>query len=86
LDGGEEVLALSGRGDRLDEVDGQRCVGLAAEEVGPGVGGSVWCGTDGFGFQDLPDGGGGDRDGEGGEFAVDAPVFPGRILADQAQD
>jgi hypothetical protein len=36
--------------------------------------------------QDLPDGGGGDLDAESREFAVDASVSPGRVLAGQAQD
>lgn len=30
FDDGEDVLALPGQGDRLDEVDGQESVGLAA--------------------------------------------------------
>ena len=35
--------------------------------------------------EDLPHGGGGDLDAEDEEFAVDAPVAPGRVLPCQAQ-
>jgi len=85
-DHGENVLALPGEGDRLDEVDGQQCLGLTAEEVGPGAGRSVGCGIDALGLEDLPHRRGCDLDCEGGEFAVDTPVSPGRVFADQAQD
>ena len=36
-------------------------------------------------LEDLPHGGGCDRDCEGDEFAVDPPVSPGRVFAGQAQ-
>jgi hypothetical protein len=39
-----------------------------------------------LGLQDLPDGGGGDRDAERDQFAVDSSVAPGGVVADQAQD
>jgi hypothetical protein len=38
FNGGEDVLALPPQGDGLDEVEGQKCVGLAAQEVGPARG------------------------------------------------
>ncbi|MFI9561586.1 hypothetical protein [Nonomuraea endophytica] len=36
LDASQDVLALSVQGDGLDEVAGQKSVGLRAQEVGPG--------------------------------------------------
>jgi hypothetical protein len=41
LDGGEDVLALPGAPDGLDEVRGQDGVGLGAQEVGPGGRGPI---------------------------------------------
>jgi hypothetical protein len=89
-----DVLALSGQGDGLDEVCCQECVGLGAQEVGPGCSGPVRCRVDSLGLEDRPDGGGGDLDAEamgyplleelGEEFAVYASVAPGGVLADQA--
>jgi hypothetical protein len=46
FDDGEDVLTLPGQGDRLDEVDGQECLGLAAQEVGPGDGRSLGRGVE----------------------------------------
>ncbi|MEZ0093990.1 hypothetical protein ABH925_005182 [Streptacidiphilus sp. EB129] len=86
FDDDEDVLALSGQGDGLDEVAGEQCVGLGAQEVGPGGCPSFRGWVDAFGFGDFPDGGGGGPDAEDGEFAVDASVAPRRVLADQAQD
>jgi hypothetical protein len=41
LDDGEDVLALPGQGDGLDEVAGEQRFGLGAQEVGLGS----WCET-----------------------------------------
>jgi hypothetical protein len=79
LDGGEDVLTLSGQGDRLDEVDGQQRLGLAAQKVGPRNGRSLRRGVDAGGLEDFPDGRGSSLDPEGGEFAVDASVSPSRV-------
>jgi hypothetical protein len=67
---------LPGQGDRLDEVDGQESLRLAAEEAGPGGGRSLRRGSMPASLRISPDRRGGDCDAEGGEFAVDAPVSP----------
>jgi hypothetical protein len=41
---------------------------------------------DAVGSEDFPDGGGGDLDGQGGEFAVDAVVAPVRVLSGEPED
>src|ERR1019366_7827609 len=86
LDDGEGVQARPGQGADLEEVTGQQGVGLTAQEAGPGQALPSGCGRDAVLVQDLPDGGGGDLDAEGREFAVDAPVSPGGVLAGQGQD
>lgn len=87
LDDREDVLAPAGQGDGLDEVACQGGgVGLGAQEVGPGGGGSGGRGVDALVLEDLPDGIGGDLDAEGGELAVHSAVAPRRVLPDQAQD
>jgi hypothetical protein len=72
LDDGEDVLAPPGRGGRFDEVDGLQGLRLAAEEVGPGAGCSVWCGIDALGAEDLPHGRAG-RDGFYDRVPMSAP-------------
>jgi hypothetical protein len=71
FDDGEDVLALSGQGDRLDEVDSEEGVCLAAQEVDPSAACSVGCGIDVLGLQDLPHRRSSDQDAEGREFAVE---------------
>ena len=56
------------------------------EELRPGDLGSFRGSIDAVGFEDLPDGGGGDPVAEAREFAVDAAVAPGRVLGGEAQD
>jgi hypothetical protein len=46
----------------VDEIAGQQCIGLGAQEVCPGGAGSAWGGVDSFDLQDLPDSGRGDLD------------------------
>jgi hypothetical protein len=61
-------------------------VGLAAQEGRPGGVVTIGCGLDPVPLEDLPHGGRGDLDTEGGEgFAVDAPVAPPAILLRQSQ-
>jgi hypothetical protein len=72
FDDGEDVLALAGQGDGLDEVPGQEGTDLGTQEV------------DTLGPEEPPDGGGSDPDAEGmgcpllaelgEEVAVDTPV------------
>jgi hypothetical protein len=45
-----------------------------------------WCRLDAGLLQDRPDGAGGESDSEPGEFALDASVAPGRVLARHPQD
>jgi hypothetical protein len=61
-------------------------VGLAAQECGPGLTVAFGRWLDPVRPQDLPDRGWCDLDAEHGEFAVDAPIPPGAVLAGQAQD
>jgi hypothetical protein len=63
-----------GEGDGFEEVAGQQDLGLGARELGPGAGGAFGCGVDAGVGEDLPHGGGGDRDAEDEEFGVDAAV------------
>jgi hypothetical protein len=76
LDDREDVQARAGQGAGLEEIAGEQCVGLAAEEVGPGRVLSFGCGRDAVRAEDLPDGGGGDLDAESREFAVDPAISP----------
>jgi hypothetical protein len=57
LDDCEDVLALPGQGDGLDEVAGEQRFGLGAQEVGPGRDAALGRGVDALGLEDLPDGG-----------------------------
>ena len=60
----------------------QEGFGLGAEEGGPGGLCAPGGGFDAVFLEDLPDGGGGDFDAEGGEFPVDPPVAPlGEMLS-----
>ncbi|GAB2879347.1 hypothetical protein GCM10027074_54510 [Streptomyces deserti] len=86
LENDKDVQAGTGQGADLEEVAGEQCVGLAAQEVGPGVALSLGRGRDAVLLQDLPDGGGGDLEAQGRELAVDPAVPPGGILAGEAQD
>jgi hypothetical protein len=76
------------QGDRVEveQVAGQDAVGLGVEELRPGRPGPARCGVDARGVEDGPYGGGADDVAESGEFAVDAPVAPSRILGGQAHD
>ena len=58
FDDGEDVLALPGQRDGLDEVAGEQRFGLGAQEAGPGRDAALGCGVDARGLEDLPDGGG----------------------------
>ena len=62
LDDGENVESRSGQGAGFEEVGGQQGVGLVAQEAGPGEVVPVGRRSDAVGFEDLPDGGGCDRD------------------------
>ena len=69
-----------------DEVHGQDRVGLGPDEGRPRDGCPVRGRVDALGLEDLPYGGGSDRDAQEGEFTVDAPIAPGEVLGCQAQD
>jgi hypothetical protein len=77
--------AGAGQGDGLEEVAGDQGISLRAEKTGPGGAGALGCGVDAGLAEDLPDGGGSDLDAQDEEFAVDAPVAPGRVLTGQTQ-
>ena len=84
LDDGEDVQPRSGQGAGFEEVGGEEGVRLAAQEGGPGEVVAVGRGRDAVGCEDFPDGGGGDLDDEGGEFAVDSSVAPAGVVAREA--
>ncbi len=86
LDDSEDVEPRSGQGGGFDEVGGEEGVCLAAQEGGPGELVAVGRGLDAVGLEDLPDGGGCDRDAQDGEFTVDSPVAPARVFGRQAQN
>jgi hypothetical protein len=86
VDGSEDVLALSGEGDGLDEVHRQDRLGLGAQEASPRDGRPLRGWVNAIGLEDLPHGGGSDLDAGEDEFAVDAPVAPGGVLGCQAED
>jgi hypothetical protein len=59
------------------------CVGFGAEELRPCRPGSLWRRVDPGGGEDLLDGRGVDLVAEAGEFAVNASITTGRVLAGQ---
>jgi hypothetical protein len=85
FDGGEDGEAGSGQGAGLEEVDGRDRLCLGVQEGGPGGVVAVRGWVDAVFVEDVPHGGGGDLDAEGGQFAVDAPVSPPRILIDESK-
>ena len=85
LDDDQDVLALSGQCDGLDEVARQQRVGLAAQESGPGGGRAFGCRVDALVLEDLPDGRGRDLDAQDGQFAGDSAITTTRVLTNQAQ-
>ena len=85
LDDRQDVQTGAAQGDGLEEVAGEQCIGLGAEEAGPGGSGALGCWVDPGLVQDFPHGGCSDLDTEDEEFAVDAAVAPARILLCQAQ-
>ena len=78
--------ARPGQGAGLEEAAGEQRAGLATQEAGPGCARPLRRGRDAVLAQDLPGGGGGGLDAEGGELAVDPAVSPRAVLARQAQD
>jgi hypothetical protein len=83
FDDEERIEPGQGDGVEVEQVAGEDGVGLGSEELCPGGPGSLWCGVDSGGLEDLPDGGGADLVAEAGEFAVYSPVAPGGILVGQ---
>jgi hypothetical protein len=73
LDDRQDVLALTGQRDRLDDVAGQQSVGLRTMEVGPGGRAALRRRVEVLGLEDLPGRRGGHLDSDSCEFA------PGRI-------
>jgi hypothetical protein len=86
LDDEERVEPVQGDRVEMKHVAGQDCLGLRSEELRPGRTGPSWRGIDPGGMQDRPDGGGADLVAESGEFTVDAPIAPGRVLGGQPGD
>ncbi|MFI9366834.1 hypothetical protein ACIG5E_38200 [Kitasatospora sp. NPDC053057] len=83
----EDVEALEEDGVHVQEVAGEKRVGLCADEGAPGLpGGALWCGRQTEAAQDAADGGGGDAVAEPSQLALDPDVAPGRILCGEAPD
>jgi hypothetical protein len=70
LDYRQDVQLGPGQGCRLEEVAGQQCVGLGAQELRPRAAGALGCGVDTGLVEDLLHGGGRDFDAENQKFAV----------------
>jgi len=84
VDEKQDVVAAERGGVDGEEVAGHG--GLGVEELRPGDLGSLRRRIDATGFEDSPDGGGGDMVAEAGQFAVDASVAPGRVLGGEAEN
>jgi hypothetical protein len=74
--------------DGVDDegVTGDDPAGLRGEELGPGRSGASRGGIDAVALQDRPDSGRSEAVAEAGEFAVDAPVAPRRVLGGEPHD
>ncbi|MCX4671841.1 hypothetical protein OG453_35035 [Streptomyces sp. NBC_01381] len=83
-DQGVDVFEVDGVD--VQEVDGDYVFGLGCEELPSGWSGTTWGGVDTGLVEDVPHGGGSHRVAEAGEFAVDAPMAPSRVLGRHAQD
>lgn len=81
----QDVEALEGGGVDAAEVGGDHSAGLGAEELRPRGPGPVRRGIDPGVAEDLPHARRCDFVAESGQFAVDAPVAPGGVLAGHAQ-
>mgnify|MGYP000993723073 CR=1 FL=1 len=81
LDEEQDVEALEGGGVDTAEVGDDHGSGLGADELRPGGPGPVGGGVDAGVAEDLPHARGGDLVAQAGQFAVDAPVAPRRVLA-----
>jgi hypothetical protein len=84
VDGGEDVLALAGESDGLDEVDRQDRLGLGAQQVDPCDGCPSRARVDVLGLEDPPHGRSSDRATQQSQFTVNAPVASGGVLSYQA--
>jgi len=86
LDHGQDIGG--GAVEQVDgeEVGGQHRLSLGVQELRPGWPGASGCWWDPGVGQDLPHGRGRHPDAESGEFAVDAPVAPARVLPGQSND
>lgn len=83
VDDGENVLALAGQRDHLDEVHRQDRLRLRAQEVDPGNGCPARGRIDAGSLEDLPHRRGGDRDTHERELTVGTSISPRRVLSRQ---
>lgn len=81
LDEEQDVQAPERHGVDATEVGGDHCLGLGADKPSPARLAAVRGGVDAGGAEDLPHARRGNLVSEATEFAVDAPVSPGRVLA-----
>jgi hypothetical protein len=86
LDDEERIQPAQGDGVEEKQVAGQDRIGLRPQKLAPRRSGAVRCGVDAGGMQNLPNRGGADLVAEAGELAVDASIFPCRILGGRAED
>ena len=85
LEDEERVDAAQQHGVDGEEVTCQHRVRLRAAELPPGRSGPAWCRVQTGPVQDVPHRRGSDAVAEAEEFAVDAPVTPGRVLPRQPE-
>jgi hypothetical protein len=86
LNDDQDVEAPEQHGIDMDKVDRENAAGLRRQELLPGRAGAAGCEADPGGVQDLPHGGGRDPVAELDEFALHAPVPPGRMVRSDADD
>jgi hypothetical protein len=79
----EEQHVQAAQEDRagVEEVRRQDRLGLGGQERAPCLAAPTGCGADASVIEDLPDGRWRERVAGAGEFAVDAPVSPDRVVA-----
>ena len=85
LDGEEHVDPAKEHGVNVEEVAGKHAVCLGLAELTPGRSGAPGYGVEAGGGEEIPHGSGGNGVAESDEFAVDAPVSPGRVLVGEPQ-
>lgn len=85
LDYREDVQGRPGQRLGLEEIGGEDSLRLTAQERRPGGVVALGRGADAVLLEDVPHGGGGDRDATDDELAVDAPISLGGVFTGEPQ-